>query len=107
MTRSHPVTSASPEAASALPAIDRDQIATVVGGGADDANPNVCTPDNPTGERQPTQFFENSRSGPSVSDQVNKVYDDVMKPWQTFNGIFGGARGQRPQGPGPWKPEIR
>jgi len=106
MTRLHPCTS-SPEAPSALPAIDRVQIATVVGGGADDPNPNVCTPDNPTGERRPTQFFENRHTGPTVSDQVNKVYEDVMGPWERFNGIFGGARGKRPQGPGPWKPEIR
>lgn len=66
----------------------------------------VCTPDNPTGQR-PTQYFERSHAGPSVSERVIQSTDRAMAPWKAFNGIFGGFAGARPTPPTPPRPTYQ
>ncbi len=39
--------------------LSNQDLGRVIGGAG--ASPAVCTPDNPTGARQPTQFLENAR----------------------------------------------
>jgi hypothetical protein len=80
--------------------VDLDRVT----GGADEG---VCTPDNPSGQSQPTQFFENSHAGPSLNEQVIKNTDRAMAPWKTFNDLFGGFAGARPTGPTPQRPTYR
>jgi hypothetical protein len=67
-----------------------------------------CTPDNPTGESVPTQFFENhTPGGKSTSQSVIENTDRAMAPWKAFNGIFGGARGPGQNMPAPQRPTYR
>lgn len=66
-----------------------------------------CTPDNPTGQSVPTQFFENANPGKSVSQSVIENTDRAMAPWKALNGILGGARGPRPNIPPPPGPSYR
>jgi hypothetical protein len=69
---------------------------------------NVCTPENPTGASEPTQFLENANpGGKSVSESVIENTDRAMAPWKLFNGIFGGARGPAPNMPAPSRPTYR
>jgi hypothetical protein len=88
---------------SAFPTLSDLDLERVVGG----VDAAVCTPDNPTGARQPTQFLERSHAGPSLSQRVIESTDRAMAPWKTFNSIFGGARGPRPQAPPAWRPTIQ
>ena len=48
-----------------------------VTGGAD-PKAAVCTPANPTGAKQPTQFLERDHSGPSTNDRVMNGTNTLM-----------------------------
>jgi hypothetical protein len=87
-----------------LPTIDLAALETISGG-----NDAVCTPDNPTGARQPTQFFENDNSGPSLSQRVIESTDRAMRPWQILNGLGrgAGAGAPRPNMPAPQRPSYQ
>lgn len=84
-----------------LPELSLSELHRVAGGVAQ------CTPDNPTGQSVPTQFFENNNAGKSTSQRVIESTDRAMAPWKTFNGIFGGARGPGPNMPAPQRPTYR
>jgi hypothetical protein len=51
------------------------ELALVTGGASNQA---ACTPANPTGQRQPTQFWENNHSGPSTNDRVMNSTNTLM-----------------------------
>ena len=56
------------------------ELALVTGGadGPTTTPPPNCTPDNPTGQRQPTQFLENNHSGPSMNDRIMNGTNTLM-----------------------------
>jgi hypothetical protein len=49
-----------------------------VTGGAETSGAAVCTPANPSGAKQPTQFLERDRSGPSTNDRVMNGTNTLM-----------------------------
>jgi len=58
--------------------LDVSDLARICGGA--DAPAKVCTPGNPTGASQPTQFIERDHSGPSnnVMDKTNTLMSRGM-----------------------------
>ena len=47
--------------------LSNDDLALVIGGA--NANPALCTPDNPQG-KPPQQYMETSHAGPSTNDRI-------------------------------------
>lgn len=58
-----------------LASISSEQLVTVTGGNA--ANPQVCTPDNPTGQR-PTQYFERNNAAPPPRELPNPAHGNFF-----------------------------
>lgn len=89
--------------------ISPTDLARITGGAAVTA----CTPANPTGA-QPQQYMSALRNADgsqvstpeqyrratmSTADRVNEAYERATAPWETFNGLFGGAGADRPEAP--------
>lgn len=85
--------------------LSREELCTIHGGDG-----RQCTFDNPRGEpRYPHSVrpLPPNFDGRSTAQRVNDAYDRAMRPWQIFNGIFGGFAGPRPNIPPPQRPTYQ
>jgi hypothetical protein len=61
---------------SSFPALSLVDLARTVGGAGE--NVAVCTPDNPTGQSRPTQYWENSRAAPPARQPPPPSYGNFF-----------------------------
>lgn len=83
--------------------IDLDTLERVIGGAGQQYFENVRDRDGRI-VNSPAEVREATKS---TSQRVIESTDRAMAPWKLFNGIFGGARGQRPTIPPPPRPSYQ